>query len=203
MSINGISNEDFLQTGFPTQYSTFGEMYTDKNPYVPTNYLQTYPMFIAPEFGKYYSDPLRGPRKPQLNSNPRGVSNLKPELEDNYIRHGGWNMLSGGQEAMQLYPSYPYNSAVTAYENDYYFTNQNLDISDVYNNTKYFSEKYRNDHSGNSQPTQKVTVNPPLPYRDPNCMTQGLVCKPNEILAVKYPTEIWKGNKKCACYPNK
>lgn len=190
------TREDYLETGFPSQYKTFSQIYTSQNPYVPTNYLQAYPMYIAPEFGKYYSNPLRGPQyKNTINSLPQGTDNLN--LMKNYEIGSGWNMLGGGQEAMQDYPSYPYMDATTAYENDYYFTNNNMNIGDVYNDQKSLEAKARFDLKNR----KKLTVNQPIQYRDPQCMTQDVCNKcGDKVCAVKYPTEIERGMKKCGCF---
>lgn len=187
--------------GQSTDYSTFSEVYTQKNPYVPVNYLQTYPMWIAPEFGKYYSDPLRGPMPANTrNSNVRGVSDLAPALTSNYIIGNGYNLLGGGQEAMQDYPSYPYSSVTTAYQNDYYYTNQNKDLGDVYNDAKalQFPERF-NAGTYRTKPPTTATINPSIGYRDPECMRQNIECGEKD-LAVKYPVEIKYGVRQCGCF---
>ncbi len=195
-----------------SNYSTFGQIYLDKNPYVPINFKQVYPMYLAPEFGKYYTNPLRGPAaalnaqgKPKLNSNVRGVSNLGKTLEQNYMMNGGYNMLGGGQEAMQNVPSFPFMTSTQAYENDYYFTNQNLDLGDVWNDTKSLQSRERFEQSGRAE--NKVNVNaggystskPVQGYRDPECMRQNIECG-SKNLAVKYPIEPAYGVRKCGCF---
>src|ERR1700691_227523 len=100
-----ISQEDFLQTGYPSSFNSFGEIYEEKNPYVPINFLKTYPMYISPEFGLYYQDPLRGPLPKQKTHNVRAPNgNLPQVLKENYEIGRGYSLLSGGQESMQLYP---------------------------------------------------------------------------------------------------
>jgi hypothetical protein len=216
------TNEDYLETRFPSQYMSYDSLYERKNPYIPLNFLQTWPYYLAPEFGQYYTNPLRGSLNGAsgklLNSNPNGVGDVLSALDENYrmnkigtngvrnhsLNKFNYNMLEGGQEAFQNVPNYPYLNATKAYENDYYFTNNNHDIGDVYNDSKYFEKSYRNkvneSSPNNSINNNNIIVNTPMPVRDPNCMTQNLQCKSDEILATKYPTEIWRGNKKCACY---
>lgn len=193
------TQEDFAQ-GLSTNYSTFGQIYLDKNPYVPTNYLQAYPMYIAPEFSKYYTSPLRGSQEAlnkygllKENSNVRGISNLQPAMESNYMISRGYNMLGGGQEAMQNYPTYPFMNTTQAYQNDYYYTNQNLDLGDVYNDTKAFTDRKTINEKFSK------TVNPKIGYRDPECMRQNIECG-SKNLQVQYPIIPSYGVRKCGCF---
>jgi hypothetical protein len=63
-------SENYIETGFPSSYQTFSQVYNQPNPYVENAFLKSYPLYIAPEFGKYYTDPLRGPMPKTLNSAP-------------------------------------------------------------------------------------------------------------------------------------
>ena len=62
-----ISQEDFLQTGFPSQYSTFGDIYLDKNPYV---YCFCYCVYffccVAKRRDRYVVKSLGGKKAPSI-----------------------------------------------------------------------------------------------------------------------------------------